>query len=317
MKRTIGLLVMAYGTPRSEAEIEPYYTHIRRGKRPTEEMLEDLIERYEAIGGISPLSDITTKQAQKLEDRMNEEFGEEVEFKSYLGLKHIEPFVEDAVRNMQKDGIEEAVSLVLAPHYSTLSVKTYNERARAEADKRGFPSIYSIDQWYNEPKFIQYWVNQLQSCLSQIDAKEKKKTIVIFSAHSLPERILQNGDPYPGQLEETAKHIAERAGIEHYAIGWQSEGNTPDPWIGPDIQDLTRDLFEQEGYTGFIYCPVGFVADHLEVLYDNDYECQQMTNELGAAYHRPEMPNATDEFIEILATVVKHELIKKKMIQYE
>ena len=100
-------------------------------------------------------------------------------------------------------------------------------------------------------------------------------------------------------------------------MGWQSEGNTPDPWIGPDIQDLTRDLFEQEGYTGFIYCPVGFVADHLEVLYDNDYECRQMTDELGAAYHRPQMPNATDEFIDILATVVTNELTKKKMINHE
>ncbi|MGA9289852.1 MAG: ferrochelatase [Anaerobacillus sp.] len=317
MKRTIGLLVMAYGTPRSENEIEPYYTHIRRGERPTEEMLQDLIERYEAIGGISPLSDITKEQAQRLEDRMNEQFGEDVEFKSYLGLKHIAPFVEDAVRDMQKDGITEAISIVLAPHYSTLSVKTYNERARAEAGKKGYPDIYAIDQWYKEPKFIQYWVNQLQACLNQIDEAEKKKTVVIFSAHSLPEKILQEGDPYPSQLEETARHIAELAGIEHYAIGWQSEGNTPDPWIGPDIQDLTRDLFEQEGYTGFIYCPVGFVADHLEVLYDNDYECQQMTDELGAKYHRPDMPNATDEFIEILATVVTRELNKKKMMSDE
>lgn len=317
MKRTIGLLVMAYGTPRSEAEIEPYYTHIRRGKRPTEEMLQDLIERYEAIGGISPLSDITKEQAQKLEDRMNKQFGDQVTFKSYLGLKHIEPFVEDAVRDMQKDGIEEAVSIVLAPHYSTFSIKTYNERAKTEANKLGYPEIYTIDQWYNESKFIQYWVDQLQSYLGRISEQEKKKTIVIFSAHSLPERIIKEGDPYPVQLEETARHIAKRAGIEHYAVGWQSEGNTPDPWIGPDIQDLTRDLFEQEGYTGFIYCPVGFVADHLEVLYDNDYECRQMTDELGAAYHRPQMPNATDEFIDILATVVTNELTKKKMINHE
>ncbi|TKD68710.1 ferrochelatase [Pseudalkalibacillus hwajinpoensis] len=318
MKKTIGLLVMAYGTPRSETEIEPYYTHIHRGKKPTDEMLQDLIDRYEAIGGISPSSDITKEQAQKLEDRMNEQFGDEtIQFKSYLGLKHIEPFVEEAVRDMQKDGITEAVSIVLAPHYSTLSVKTYNERAKAEAEKLGYPYIYTIDQWYNEPKFIQYWVNQLQSCLSEMNEEKKKKTVVIFSAHSVPEKLLQDGDPYPAQLEETAKHIADRAGIKNYAIGWQSEESTPDPWIGPDIQDLTRDLFEQEGFTGFIYCPVGFVADHLEVLYDNDYECRQMTDELGAFYHRPEMPNATDEFIEILATVVTRELTKKKMISNE
>lgn len=316
-KRTIGLLVMAYGTPRNEAEIEPYYTHIRRGKRPTEDMLQDLVERYEAIGGISPLYEITKEQSEKLEVRMNELFGEDIVFKSYLGLKHIEPFVEDAVKNMQRDGIQEAISIVLAPHYSSYSVQAYNDRANKAAAKLGFPHIHCIDEWYTEPKFIQYWVEQLNSCLRKLDDKEKKKTVVIFTANSLPEKVLQHGDPYPSQLEETASHIATRAGIQNYAVAWQSEGNTPEPWIGPDVQDLTRDLFEQEGYTGFIYCPVGFVADHLEVLYDNDYECKQVTDELGATYHRPDMPNARDEFIEILASVVTKELIKKKMINHE
>ncbi|TLS38076.1 ferrochelatase [Pseudalkalibacillus caeni] len=308
-KKKVGLLVMAYGTPRSKEEIEPYYTHIRRGRKPSEELLQDLTDRYEAIGGISPLAKITDEQAAKLEDRMNELY-EEIEFKSYLGLKHIDPFVEDAVKDMHRDGIEEAISIVLAPHFSTFSVKSYNGRAKEEAEKLGGPEIHAVESWYDEPEFINYWTEQIEKTMEKIPAVEKDKTIVIFSAHSLPEKIIQAGDPYPDQLQETADLIAKQAGIQNYTIGWQSAGNTPEPWIGPDVQDLTRDLFEQEGYQTFVYCPVGFIAEHLEVLYDNDYECKVVTDELGANYYRPEMPNAKDEFIDVLSSVVSKELEK-------
>lgn len=305
--KKIGLLLMAYGTPRKPEDIEPYYTHIRHGRKPPEDLLEDLKKRYKAIGGISPLARITEEQARKLQNRMNE-LNDAIEFQSYLGLKHITPFIEDAVDQMKADGIEEAVSLVLAPHYSTFSVKSYNERAHKQAEEDGGPQIYSVDDWYAEPKFINYWVNELKKTLDGIPQEEQKKTAVIFSAHSLPEKILNAGDPYPAQLEKTAELISKAAGIKDYAIGWQSAGNTPDPWIGPDVQDLTRDLFEQEGFTSFIYCPVGFVAEHLEVLYDNDYECKVVCDELGADYYRPEMPNAKDEFIDCLAEVVTKKL---------
>lgn len=127
--------------------------------------------------------------------------------------------------------------------------------------------------------------------------EERKKAVLVVSAHSLPEKILKDGDPYPAQLKETARLISEQTGIENYAIGWQSEGNTPDPWLGPDVQDLTRDLHEQEGYESFVYAPVGFIADHLEVLYDNDYECKVVCDEIGASYHRPEMPNVHPQLL--------------------
>ncbi|WP_026677128.1 ferrochelatase [Fictibacillus gelatini] len=306
-KRTIGLLVMAYGTPRSLDEVEKYYTHIRHGRKPSEEQLKDLTERYEKIGGISPLAKTTEAQAHKLEQKLNEMY-EDIEFKSYLGLKHIDPFIEDAVQQMKKDGIREAISLVLAPHYSTFSVKSYNSRAVEESGSIGGPKITTIDSWYEEPKFIDYWVKQITHLMKTIPSSEEEKTVVIFSAHSLPERILQMGDPYPEQLQETARLIAEKANIKHYAIGWQSAGNTPEPWIGPDVQDLTRDLHKEHGYTSYIYCPVGFVAEHLEVLYDNDYECKVVTDELGANYYRPPMPNAQDEFIDCLAEVVSKAL---------
>lgn len=305
----MGLLVMAYGTPYKEEDIERYYTHIRHGRKPSPESLEDLRSRYEAIGGISPLAKITTEQGEKLEEHLNQ-IQDEIEFKLYQGLKHIEPFIEDAVAQMKQDGIKEAVSLVLAPHFSTFSVKAYNGRAKEEAEKLGGPTITSVESWYKEPKFIDYWAKQVKQVFASMPEEERENAVLIVSAHSLPEKIIAAGDPYPSQLQETADLIAEAAGIKNYEIGWQSAGNTPEPWLGPDVQDLTRDLYNEKGYKAFVYIPVGFVADHLEVLYDNDYECKVVTEELGVSYYRPEMPNSKPEFIDCLATVVLKELKK-------
>ncbi|MCT2535585.1 ferrochelatase [Aquibacillus koreensis] len=313
-KKKVGLLVMAYGTPYKEEDIERYYTDIRHGRKPTPEMLADLTERYQAIGGISPLAKITQEQAIALEDKLNS-VQDEVEFVYYLGLKHIEPFIEDAVEQMANDGIEEAVSIVLAPHYSTFSVKSYNGRAQKEADKHGKPVITSVESWYDAPGFIQYWADAIKDEYAKMTEDEKAKAVLVVSAHSLPEKILQNGDPYPDQLKQTAELISEATGITDYALGWQSEGNTPDPWLGPDVQDLTRDLYNEKGYRTFVYAPVGFVADHLEVLYDNDYECKVVCDELNASYYRPEMPNSHPTFIETLADVVMNKLKAKETVK--
>ena len=306
MKKTMGLLVMAYGTPYSEADIERYYTHIRHGRKPSDEQLADLTGRYEAIGGISPLAKITESQARGLCDRLNE-LQDEIEFKLYIGLKHIEPFLEDAVAEMHKDGITEAVSMVLAPHFSTFSIKSYNGRIKEEAEKLGNLKITSIESWYDEPKFIQYWSDRVSEAFAAMTEEKREKACLIVSAHSLPEKIKELGDPYPDQLQETADLIARAAGVENYEVGWQSAGQTPEPWIGPDVQDLTRELHEQKGYTTFVYTPVGFVAEHLEVLYDNDYECKVVCDDIQATYVRPEMPNAQPQFIDAMADVVlKH-----------
>jgi protoporphyrin/coproporphyrin ferrochelatase len=307
----MGLLVMAYGTPYKEEDVERYYTHIRHGRKPAPEMLQDLKDRYEAIGGISPLAKITVEQGEKLEQHLNE-VQDDIEFKLYIGLKHIEPFIEDAVKQMHEDGITDAVSIVLAPHFSTFSVKSYNGRAKEEAEKLGI-TITSVESWYTETKFISYWANRVVETYESMTEEERETAILVVSAHSLPEKIKSFGDPYPQQLQETADLIAEAAGIKDYAIGWQSAGNTPEPWLGPDVQDLTRDLYNR-GYKTFVYTPVGFVADHLEVLYDNDYECKVVTDELGANYYRPEMPNAKPEFIDCLSTVVLKKLKESNLI---
>lgn len=303
MAKKVGLLVMAYGTPYKDEDIERYYTDIRHGHTPSEEMIADLRGRYHAIGGLSPLAKITEAQAYGLEEVLNKS-QEEVEFKTYIGLKHIEPFIEDAVEAMHKDGIKEAISIVLAPHYSSFSVEAYNKRAKDTADKLGGIEIKAINEWYKQPKFINMWAERINETAKQIPADELMDTVLIVSAHSLPEKIKQHNDPYPDQLQETADLIFEKVVVPHYALGWQSEGKTGEPWLGPDVQDLTRALYGKEKYKHFIYTPVGFVAEHLEVLYDNDYECKVVTDEVCAAYHRPPMPNADPEFLEVLKTVV-------------
>mgnify|MGYP000996412341 CR=1 FL=1 len=309
MENKIGLLVMAYGTPGSLDEVESYYTHIRGGRKPSPAMLSELIHRYEKIGGISPLARITREQIDKLETKLNQ-VNSSFSFKVYLGQKHVFPFIEDAVRQMKEDGIQKAITLVLAPHYSSYSSESYHERAREESKKINGPSIMSIRSWYKEPSFITYWSQELKNIYTGIPKEEQEKNMVIFTAHSLPQRILELADPYPEEIMDNAKLIAEQASIPYYDIAWQSAGRSPEPWLGPDILEKIRLLYK-EGYTSIIICPIGFVADHLEVLYDNDYECCNVAKELGIHYFRPAMPNAQDEFIDGLASAVLKKLLEK------
>ncbi|PNZ26142.1 ferrochelatase [Staphylococcus petrasii] len=304
MTKTVGLLVMAYGTPYKESDIEPYYTDIRHGKRPSEEELQDLKNRYEFIGGLSPLAGTTDRQAEALRDALNEAY-EDVEFKLYLGLKHISPYIEEAVEKMNKDGIEEAVTVVLAPHYSSFSVGSYNTRAKEEADKYGI-KLHHVEHYYQQPKFIEYWTNKINETLEQIPSEEHDETVLVVSAHSLPKGLIErNNDPYPNELQDTMKRLESSSNILHVAQGWQSEGNTGTPWLGPDVQDLTRTLYNEHHYKNFIYTPVGFVCEHLEVLYDNDYECKVVCEEIGANYYRPAMPDTHPLFIGAIVDEVK------------
>lgn len=304
MTKTVGLLVMAYGTPYKESDIEAYYTDIRHGKRPTDEELQDLKDRYEFIGGLSPLAGTTDRQAEALKDALNQVY-EDVEFKLYLGLKHISPYIEEAVEKMYKDGIKEAVTVVLAPHYSSFSVGSYNKRAKEEADKYDI-ALHHVEHYYHQPKFIEYWTNKINETLEQIPQDEHDETILVVSAHSLPKGLIEkNNDPYPDELKDTMNRLQTSSNIKHVAQGWQSEGHTGTPWLGPDVQDLTRTLYNEYQYKHFIYTPVGFVCEHLEVLYDNDYECKVVCDEIGANYYRPTMPNTDPLFINAIVDEIK------------
>ncbi|MCS4487167.1 ferrochelatase [Staphylococcus americanisciuri] len=298
MTTKMGLLVMAYGTPYKKSDIEPYYTDIRHGRKPSQEELDDLTQRYEAIGGLSPLAGTTERQGEALVLALNDSgLYDDIEFKLYIGLKHIHPFIEDTVERMHQDGITEAVTVVLAPHYSRFSVASYNKRAKETADLYGI-TLHHVNSYFEQPKFIEYWAMRINEVLENIPYEEYEKTTLVVSAHSLPEKmIVESKDPYPEQISKTAQLIAQYIPSINVVIGWQSAGNTGTPWLAPDVQDLTRDVYSELESKHFIYTPVGFVAEHLEVLYDNDYECKVVCDEVGAVYHRPPMPDTHPLFI--------------------
>jgi ferrochelatase len=301
-KSPAGVLVMAYGTPSSLDEVEAYYTHIRRGVPPTPALLAELKARYEAIGGVSPLSAITRRQAARLEEELNRR--EPGRFRVYTGMKHSLPLIEDTVRRMHQDGIREAVGLVLAPHYSAMSVGSYIRQAEETAQQAGGPRFSFIRQWHLEPQFVEALAQRVIHALQRFPEAIRNEVPVIFSAHSLPKKILERNDPYPSQLEETGNAVAEAVGLHHWLFAWQSAGRTAEPWLGPDILEVLDRLY-QEGNQSVVVCPAGFVSDHLEVLYDIDIECQAFAKQRSMHLERTAMFNDAPDFIRLLADLVR------------
>lgn len=295
-----GVLVMAYGTPTSLDDVETYYTDIRHGRPPTPELLKELTDRYRAIGGRSPLLEITQTQARGLQERLD--------IPTFVGQKHAAPFIADAVANMATDGVDSAVGLVMAPHYSAMSVGDYERRARVAAEESGWSGrLRMIDSWHLEPGYIELLARAVTRSRGALGPDARRNSIVLFTAHSLPEKILQKNDPYPDQLRETGAAVARRAGIERWDIGWQSAGRTDVPWLGPDILELLPKL-AAEGTRGVVVCPCGFVADHLEVLYDLDIEAKSAAADLGIELERTDSPNDSPDFLDALAEVVRRAL---------
>ncbi|MDQ5875053.1 MAG: ferrochelatase [Actinomycetota bacterium] len=300
MSEAGGVLVMAYGTPKGPEEVEAYYTDIRGGRPPSAELLDELKSRYAAIGGRSPLLEITTAQARGIEERVG--------VRAYLGQKHAAPFISDAVAKMAADGVGEAVGLVLAPHFSTMSVADYEGRARAAARRVGWEgSLTVIPSWHLEPGYISWLGAQVVEALDSLPRPSRGAATVVFSAHSLPERVLEQGDPYPEQLAATAAAVAAQVGLERWTVGWQSAGRTGQRWLGPDILEVMSKL-SADGAEGVVVCPCGFVADHLEVLYDLDIEANAAAGELGLAFARTRAPNSDPEFLDVVAAVVARQL---------
>ncbi|CAH1214995.1 Ferrochelatase [Paenibacillus allorhizoplanae] len=302
-KTRIGVLVMSYGTPESLDQVEAYYTHIRRGHPPTPEQLHELTTRYEAIvGGFFPLRENTNKQVKGLEATLRQEHPE-LEFVCYQGLKHAQPYVEDGVEQMVKDGITEAVGVVLAPHYSTMSVGGYVKRAKDKAEALGLKMTFVLD-YHLHGKLLDALQTRVEKALGKFAEADRDNVRVIFTAHSLPEKILEMKDPYPDQLLATSKALAERVGLTNWQFGWQSAGQTAMPWLGPDIMDVMRTIKQEEGVDKILLCPIGFVSDHLEVLYDIDIEAQGLAKELGVHLERTESLNTDPLYMETLSDVV-------------
>ena len=295
------VMLMAYGTPRTREEILPYYTDIRRGRAPTDEQLNDLIKRYEAIGGLSPLKQLTEDQRDALQTELD--LINPGHYQVFLGLKHATPFIEESVAEVAGLGFTRIVCLVLAPHYSTYSIGQYTDRVRVSAEPFNI-QVVGIDSWAREEAFIDFLAADMKAKLATLPERTK----VLFTAHSLPQRIIDAGDPYPDELRATAELVAEKVGLDRWSqwsIAWQSAGRTPEPWIGPDILAVidqmatTRDT--DEPVDGVLVCACGFVADHLEVLFDLDLEASQHAAKYGIAFARTACVNDNASVMAALA----------------
>jgi protoporphyrin/coproporphyrin ferrochelatase len=310
--RRIAVVLMAYGTPRTRDEILPYYTDIRRGRPPTDQQLADLTARYEAIAGddgeLSPLANRTEAQRNVLQaalDRLAPG-----KYVVMLGLKHAAPTIETAVQQAAALGLRQIVGLVLAPHYSSFSIGQYHERVRAAAAPFGI-DVSGIDSWATEPAFVSFLADDLRGRLHVMPPDTK----VLFTAHSLPQRIIDAGDPYPDELRSTAQAVATELGLgewSRWALAWQSAGRTPEPWLGPDILQVIDELAASEHHAppgtdermGVVVCACGFVADHLEVLYDLDIEAAARARGLGLVFDRTACVNDDPAVIAALAARV-------------
>jgi len=300
--KPIGVLVMSYGTPESMDKVEAYYTHIRRGHPPTPEQLADLTGRYQAIvGGVFPLRENTDRQVAALQRTLDETVGTG-RFVCYQGLKHAPPFIEDGIAKMAQDGITDAVGIVLTPQYSAMSVGGYIKRAQEEADKHAV-RIAFVKQYHLHPALIAALADRVAKALDRFGDR-RDHVRVLFSAHSLPEKILEMKDPYPDQLLETSRAVADAAGVRDWQFTWQSAGQTGQPWLGPDLLE-TLDRLSAEDVKDVLVTPVGFVSDHLEVLYDIDLEAKRHADGLGMHLERIEMLNDDPGYMTALAESVR------------
>ena len=284
MGERLGVVVMAYGTPASPRDVEAYYTHIRRGNPPSPEQMADLVRRYEAIGGTSPLAERTEAQRAGLAAAL--EARAPGRCTVVLGQKHASPFIEDAAASLVDDGVDAIVGLVLAPHFSRASVGQYQERLAAAA---GDVPMGAVDSWHLEPALLDFLAGAVREGLAGLPERTK----VLFTAHSLPERALVD-DPYPDQLHESASAVAAAVGLDRWAgwsVCWQSAGRTADPWRGPDVLDVIRDVAATGRAEGVLVCPQGFVSDHLEVVYDLDIEAAAAARAAGLAFGRTPVLN--------------------------
>jgi len=304
----VGVLVMAHGTPDTPEGIEAFYTRIRRGRPPTPELLAELTGRYEAIGGTSPLTARTTAQVDGLAAAL--EADDPGRFVVRLGTKYVHPTIEDGMAGLAAAGVDRVVGIVLTPHQSTMGSGEYFRRAEVAAGETDPPlALTEIPSWYGSANFAAILAERTRAALAGLDPSARARTAVFFTAHSLPQRAVADGDPYPDQVSESGADIAALADLDGdatvtWSTAWQSAGRTADPWIGPDLL-AEMERVAAEGTTAVVVCPVGFVSDHLEVLYDLDIEARGKADDLGIAFARTTSLNDDPAFLALLADVVR------------
>ncbi len=293
------VLLLAYGGPQSPADVPAYLLDIRGGRETPQALIDEITHRYVAIGGASPLLSITQSTAAQLQAHIG--------LPVYVGMRHWTPWIKDAVAQMAADGIERAVVICMAPHYSSLSIGAYRRRLDEALAQIERPiAIHFIESWHTQPDYIAAVAANVRATFARFPPQVRDRVLVVFTAHSLPAFILERGDPYDRQLRETAGLLAQKLALpaDRWAFSYQSAANTGIPWLGPPIEEFIVEL-AQRGEKAVIVAPIGFVADHVEVLYDIDIGVQAIARHYGVHVERPPMLNDSAAMVSILAALVK------------
>ena len=300
-KLPIGVLVMAYGGPASLDEIPGYLADIRHGRPTPRAVVDEITENYRAIGGRSPLLDVSRRQVDVLAADLGGDF------RCYLGMRHWSPWIEEVVGEMIGDGIQRAVSLVLAPHFSALSVARYQQKVADGLELyHGRIDVEHVPSYHDAPGLIEAFRTRVEEGIARWPEADRPRVHIVFSAHSLPERVLASGDPYGEQCLETARLVAARAGLsdDRWTWAYQSAGRTPEPWAGPELGEHLEELAGR-GVRDVVSVPVGFVSDHVEILFDIDHKAAVVAARLGMRLERPSPLNDDPLFIGALAELVR------------
>jgi ferrochelatase len=298
---------MAMGGPDSVENVEPYLKDVRGGRPTPPELVAEIAERYRLTGGKSPTLDIAREIARKLEQKLNGPGGER--YRVYVGLRHWHPFIKEAYAEMLDDQPERVLGLCLAPQYSSMSIGAYVQKVeQARAALGSDCPVSYVESWHRHPQLIAAVVEQIQVGLQKFPVEQRNQVPILFTAHSLPERVVAMKDPYPDQVRETMEAVISKLGGRVCRFGYQSQGRSAEPWLGPTVESVLDDLVRQ-GHRHVLVAPIGFVSDHVETLYDIDIELKARARSQGVQLERMPMLNASAALIGILASVVEaHEM---------
>jgi ferrochelatase len=300
-EKKVGVLIMAYGTPRGPDDVEAFYTDVRRGRPPSLEQLAELRDRYLAVGGASQLARVSAKQAEGIQASLDA--AAPGRFLCRFAAKHSSPRIEETVAELAGAGVAGICGLVLAPHYSSASVGQYLERAREESAAHGLSSAFVID-WHDNPVLVSLLAERVAASLDELITSPADESFeLLVTAHSLPLRVIESGDGYDVRLHETAELVARASSVERWRVCWQSAGRTSEPWIGPDLNSVLRSL-PGEGVKSVLVCPAGFTSDHLEINYDIDIEARAVSEEVGLRLARTSSLNAEPRLCAELARLI-------------
>jgi len=298
------LLLLAFGGPRSLDEVEFLLTRLFKGRKPSPEQLERAKERYRLIGGCSPLPEITLDQAKALEKELN---ARGQPFKSYVGMRYCHPLIEETLKQIVRDGVREIVALPMTPFQSRASTGAYVEEVNQVNEKLGeVVSISFVKEWHCHPLFIEALVERIEEALKEFGPVVRKSAHLLFTAHSLPKSVVEK-DPYVKEIEESVRAVLKGVAPHPWHIAYQSKGGGPEEWIGPDVEKVLEDLALQQ-VKGVLLVPIGFVSDHIEILYDIDIVFQKKAEVLGLVLKRTRSLNTSERFINALATAVEEQL---------